>query len=228
MSAWACGSALQLGLQALEDRDRLARSHLHDGLLPLARATGREAAALRLRRHGGGADLDHRDGEQRLDGLLDLRLVGVLVDAERVLVGRRQDVGLLGDDRADDHLARFHHSTSAFERVVAVARAVSASTAAWEATSVAGRTMSATPASSAASTSTPSRLRNDLAAFASSCASTTSVEPERRSASSPAACLVDGASKAPASTPKTDSRSACSESAERSAARRALRLTLRT
>jgi hypothetical protein len=37
--------------------------------------------------------------EQRLDGLLDLRLVRLVVHAERVLVGGRQDVGLLGDDR---------------------------------------------------------------------------------------------------------------------------------
>src|SRR5918998_852396 len=61
--------------------------------------------------------------------------------------------------------------------------------------------MSATPAFSAPSTSTLARLRNDLAAFASSSVSTTSVAPPRVSASRPAACLVEGASKPAASTP---------------------------
>src|SRR5918994_3288358 len=138
MWAWACGSALQIGLQALEDRDRLARANLHDRLLPLARAAGGEPAALRLRRDGGRTHLDDVDVEQRLDGLPDLRLVRVLVDAERVPVGRREDVGLLGHDGPDDHLARIHHATSPVAGAL-VARAVSASIAAWEAISVAGR-----------------------------------------------------------------------------------------
>src|SRR5688500_1999857 len=112
MWAWACEPASEIGLQALEDRDRVARADLHDGLLPLAGAAGGVAAALGLGGHGGGADLEHGHVEQGLDGLLDLSLVRVLVDAEGVLVGRREDVGLLGHDGPDDHLAGLHHAVS--------------------------------------------------------------------------------------------------------------------
>src|SRR5215212_6885412 len=141
-------TGIQIGLQALEDRDRIARADLHDGLLPLAGAARGVAPALRLGGDGGRADVEHLDLEQRLDGLLDLRLVRVLVHAERVLVGRRQHVGLLGDDGPDDHLAGLHQVVASL-RSRFVARAVSASIAAWEATSVPGLTMSATPAFSA-------------------------------------------------------------------------------
>ena len=98
--------------------------------------------------------------------------------------------------------------------------------ASWEATSVAAPTMSATPAASAGSTFTRERLRNDFAATSSSGPSSSSTEPPRRSSSRPAACLVEGASNAPASSPNSEPRSACSDSALRSAALRALRLTL--
>src|SRR3954447_17090025 len=223
MWAWACGSALQLGLQALEDRDRLALAHLHDGLLPLARAPRGVAAALGLGRHRGGANVDHADVEELLDRLLDLRLVRVRVHAERVLADRRQRVGLLGDDRLDDHLAGIHQTvTSRF-----FARAVTASSASVENTTEAAPIRSAIPTSSDASTLTPARLRNDLNTAASSAPVTTiSTEPPRRSAMSSAACFVDGVSKPPASSPKIEPRSACTDSAERRAARRALRLTL--
>src|ERR671915_1488051 len=110
MLAWACESAwrLEVGLQALEDRDRVARADLHDGLLPGARAPGGEPAALRLGGHRRRADFDDADVEELLDRLLDLRLVGVRVDAERVLARGRQHVRLLRDDGADDHLAGVH------------------------------------------------------------------------------------------------------------------------
>src|SRR3954467_12262453 len=104
MWAWACESALQLSLQALEDRDRLALADLHDGLLPLPRAPGGVPAALGLGGHRRRADADHGDVEELFDRLLDLGLVRVRVDAERVLADRRERVGLLGDDRLDDHL----------------------------------------------------------------------------------------------------------------------------
>src|ERR687895_2142365 len=108
MSASACESASEVGLQALEDRDRLALADLHDGLLPGARAPGGEPAALRLGRHRRRADLDDADVEELLDRLLDLRLVGIRMDAERVLARRRQHVRLLRDDGADDDLAGVH------------------------------------------------------------------------------------------------------------------------
>src|SRR4051812_10710705 len=95
-------------LQALEDRDLVARAHLHDRLLPRPRATGGQAAALGLGLHRGGADLDDAHVEELLDRLADLRLVRVRVHAERVLVVRSEHVALLADDRADDDLARMH------------------------------------------------------------------------------------------------------------------------
>src|SRR5690242_14868231 len=213
--------ALQVGLEALEDRDGLARAHLHDGLLPGPRAAGGVAAALGLRGHGRGAHLEHGHVEQALDGLLDLRLVGVGVHAERVLAGGGQHVGLLGHDRADQNLAVIHYDRSSRR-----ARAVRLSSAPCEATTVAAPTMSATPTSSACSTWTPARLRNDLAAIVSSSASAIRTEPPRWAVSSSAARLVDGSSKPAASSTCSDPRSACTDSAARSAARRALRLTL--
>src|SRR4051812_39954355 len=215
--------ALQIRLEALEDRDGLAGTHLDHGLLPGPGAAGGDAAALGLGRDLGGADLDDVHVEQRLDGLLDLRLVRLVVHAERVLVGGRQDVGLLGDDRADDHLAVVHQRFASF-----FARAVRLSSAACESTSVAARTRSATPTSSTCRTITRERLRNDLAAVSSSSPSATSTEPPRWFSSRPAALAVLGASKDAASSTWIVPRSACTDSALRSAARRALRLTLTT
>src|SRR6202043_2617245 len=110
--AWACGWPwLPLeALEALEDRDRVARAHLNDRLLPRPRATGGDPAALGLGLDRQRAHLDDLDVEQRLDGLADLRLVGVGVDAERVLVVGGEHVALLADDRADDDLAVIHVS----------------------------------------------------------------------------------------------------------------------
>src|SRR4051794_14554275 len=229
MWALACGSALQVSLEALEDRDGVALAHLHDRLLPGARAAAGVAAALRLRGDLGRAHLEHGHAEQLLDGLLDLRLVRVRVDAERVLVRRRQHVGLLGDDGTDDHLGRVHQavtSSSDSRETGFFARSVIALSAISESTSVACPTTSATPTASVGTTLTPARLRKDLAASDCSAPMTTSTEPPRRSAISSAAFLVDGPSKSAGSNAKIDLRSAWIDSALRSAARRALRLTL--
>src|SRR5699024_3919648 len=51
-----------------------------------------------------GVDLDVED---LLDGDLDLGLVGPRVDDERVLAVVEEPVGLLGDDRTDQDVARF-------------------------------------------------------------------------------------------------------------------------
>ena len=148
---------------------------LHDGLLPGPGAAGGDAAALGLGGDLRGADLDDVHVEQRLDGLLDLRLVRLVVHAERVLVGGRQDVALLGDDRADDHLAVVHLGL----RLLAGARREVVERAPGESTSVAARTRSATPTSSTCRTCTRERLRKDLAAVSSSSASATSTAPPR-------------------------------------------------
>src|SRR5215210_3852333 len=95
-------------LEALEDRDLVAGAHLDDGLLPRARAAGGQAAALRLGLDRRRADLDDAHVEELLDGLADLRLVRVRVNAERVPVVGGEHVALLAHDRADDDLARVH------------------------------------------------------------------------------------------------------------------------
>src|SRR3954467_6489756 len=87
---------------------------------------------------------------------------------------------------------------------------------------------SATPTSSTCSTPTRARLRNDLAAVSSPSASATRTEPPRCASSRPAALAADRAAHAAASSTWIVLRSACTESAARSAARRALRLTLTT
>ena len=86
---------------------------------------------------------------------------------------------------------------------------------------------SATPASPTGITATRPRFRNDLPAAASASVSSTSVgDGAPQSASSAAACLVAGPSNTALSNTAIDSRSAWTDSALRSAARRALRLTL--
>src|SRR4051794_8450529 len=230
--------ALQIRLEALEDRDGLARTDLDHGLLPGTGPAGGHAAALGLARHLRRADLEHMHVEERLDGLLDLRLVRLVMHPERVLLGRRQHVGLLRDDGPDDHLAVFHQAsaslrssaalTSSRPRLSFCARAVRLSSAACETTSVAARTRSATPTSSTCRTTTRARLRKDLAAVSSSSASATSTLPPRWACSRLEALAVLGASNALASSTWIVERSAWMDSAQRSAARRALRLTLTT
>ena len=89
--------------------------------------------------------------------------------------------------------------------------------------------MSATPTLEGASTATRSMLRNDSAGAALLAGARRPASPRGlpQSASSAAAALVEGASKAAASRIAIEPRSACSESALRSAARRSLRLTLK-
>ena len=71
-------------------------------------------------------------------------------------------------------------------------------------------------------------LRNDFPAALSSAPSTTRIgSAGSQSFSSPTACAVEGSANAPPSNTASDSRSACSDSALRSAARRSLRLTLK-
>ena len=87
---------------------------------------------------------------------------------------------------------------------------------------------SATPIEEADSTATRSRLRKDRATRACSSASTTSTEPPAdHSAMSDQAAFVEGVSNPPGSRTATVSRSAWTDRALRSAARRSLRLTLK-
>src|SRR3954462_1276112 len=179
-------------LQALEDRDGVPRAHLDDGLLPRPRAAGGEPAALGLGLDRHRAHVDDLDVEELLDGLADLRLVRLVVHAEGVLVGGGEDVALLADDRADDHLGGLHQDSSPFSPL---ARAVNASSAACEASTALAPTRSATPTALAGSTDTRSRLRNDSATRASSSARMTRTPRGwSQSRTSVAACLADGVS----------------------------------
>src|SRR5215208_7159169 len=218
------GLALLEALEALEDRDGVALAHLHDRLLPRPGLAGRVAAPLGLGLDGCRAHVDDLHVEQRLDRLADLGLVRVVVDAERVLAGRGEHVALLAHDRADDDLGVVHHEPP-------FARSVSASAAACESSSAEAPTTSATPAPVAGSTETRSRLRNDSATCSSVSPSTTRTEPRSSPSQSPssfAAALVEGLSKPfAASNTASESRSAWTLSALRSAARRSLRLTLK-
>src|SRR5271154_731966 len=219
-------------LQALEDRNSLARADLHDGLLPRARATlGRGAAALGFPLHAQRPHLDDMDVEQRLDRLAHVRLVRVGVHAEGVAVGRREHVALLGDDGTDEHLGVLHQAfSSPVDRGPAV-RAVSNVSAGSDTSTDAAPSRSVTPTFSATSTATRAMFRKESAAADSSATSTTSVGlvwpvGGSQSSSRSNAWLVLGPLKADASRIAREPRWACSESALRSAARCSLRLTL--
>src|SRR5919197_5008533 len=86
-------------LRSAEDLDRLAGRELHDGLLPAGARAADRPAPLRLRPHLDDVHARDLDVEQLLDRLAHLRLVRVLVHAERVLAVLDQRVRLLGHDR---------------------------------------------------------------------------------------------------------------------------------
>src|SRR4051794_27235835 len=96
---------------SLEELDLLAGGQGHDGLAPGsgpaddAPALGSAPLFLALRRE----HVDRHDGhvllgEQLLDRCLDLDLVGIVMDGERVLATAALVHRLLADDRAEDHL----------------------------------------------------------------------------------------------------------------------------
>src|SRR5436190_1959449 len=128
-------------------------------------------------------------------------LVGLVVDAERVLVGREEGVALLGDDRADDHVPRIHYESSSVLSAVGcrlspVASFVRYSRAAGVTRRRAAPITSATPTASAGRIETSRRLRNDLAQASSpSRASTTRARPSPKPFRASAAFLVEGSSK---------------------------------
>src|SRR5256885_445115 len=134
---------------------------LNHGLLPGARLASRVAAPLRLRLDAHRVHVLNAHAEDLLDGLAHLRLVRLVVDAERVLVGGEERVALLADDRADDHAARIHQEASPPFALrpspFAVASAVSASSAAGVTTSRAAPMTSATPTASAGTIDTSRR-----------------------------------------------------------------------
>src|SRR5690349_9221232 len=207
-----------LSLSTSEDLDLLARLELHDRLLPAGLLPPVYAAPLRLRLHHRDVHAFDLDAEQLLDCLANLGLVRVGMDAKAVLAVVDEAVGLLGDDRSEQHFVRMQAQD---------ALPCTASSASCVTSSERAHTAAATFSSLGAHTTTDSRLRNDLMTFrSSSVATTTSGASLPHDASSAVARFVDGSSNPePSRTPNVPF-DACVDSALRSAACRALRFTL--
>src|SRR5436190_6781201 len=206
-------------LGSFEDLDRLAGPDLHDRLLPAGLAALDEPTALRLR-----ADLDDVHAldvhvEQLLDGLPDLGLVRVRVDAERVaMVALDLFVALLRDHRCEQDLV----GMEAHEALTSTAPR-----AAWLTSSERAQTSAATSISAGVTTWTPARLRNDFAIAAwSSWATTMSGRSFPHASTSSAASRADGSSNESSARTANVPSSACADSAARNAALRSLRLIL--
>src|SRR5436190_10627222 len=206
-------------LGSFEDLDRLAGPDLHDRLLPAGLAALDEPTALRLR-----ADLDDVHAldvhvEQLLDGLPDLGLVRVRVDAERVaMVALDLFVALLRDHGCEQDLV----GMKAHEALTSTAPR-----AAWLTRSERAQTSAATSISAGVTTWTPARLRNDFAIAAwSSWATTMSGRSFPHASTSSAASRADGSSNESSARTANVPSSACADSAARNAALRSLRLIL--
>src|SRR5439155_6924861 len=108
-----CTCDLPWLLPGLEDLDRVALGEGDDGALLVGAFALRVAAALDLSTTHQRVDGEDLDVPDLLDRLLDLRLVGAIVDEERVRVALQPRVGLFGDDGADDDVAgRLHEASS--------------------------------------------------------------------------------------------------------------------
>ena len=96
-----------LGLVA-KDLDGVALGQRDDGLLPRTGLAGDIAHALGLGLDRQGVHANDLDAEDLLDSVLDLILVSILGDLERVLVQLHAGEGTLGHDRTDDDLVGGH------------------------------------------------------------------------------------------------------------------------
>src|SRR4051794_1985431 len=211
------GRGLPSSLGSFEDLDRLALAQLHDRLLPAGLLAADQPTALRLGLHLEHVHGLHLDAEQLLDGLADLRLVRVGMDAEGVLALLEQLVALLGDHGREQDLVRMQaHWALPWTRSTALSLI----------SSERARTRSTTSSSPGTVTTTRSRLRKDLISPSSSgCATTSSGSSLPHVPSRSIAALVEGASNADGSTTPSVPPCACAESAPRIAALRALRFT---
>src|SRR5687768_9144969 len=89
-----------------EDLDPVALGQADDRALGVVARAVAELRALALALAVAGVHARHGDAEDLLDRDLDLGLVGVGRDDERVLVAVEEAVALLGDDGADDDVPR--------------------------------------------------------------------------------------------------------------------------
>src|SRR5439155_6570881 len=136
---------------------RVARLELDDGLLPARPRAAREAAALRLGLHLENVHAHDGDVEQLLDRLAYLRLVGVLVHLERVLVLGDLLVALLRDHGAEQHLRRMQAHPAALRSTASRAASLTSSERA--------HTTCATSSSDGSVTSTRWSFRKDFAGY---------------------------------------------------------------
>jgi hypothetical protein len=114
----------------LEQLDLVAGGDGDDRALGIRALAHDQPAALAL---AGAVHRVHADDlhvEDRLDRLLDLGLVRAGVDDERVLVLVDQPVGLLGDDRTEDHVTGVLHASTSSAAGVLVRRPVPISSSA--------------------------------------------------------------------------------------------------
>src|SRR4051794_15464370 len=115
------------GARTPEDLDAVARGQRHDGALGvLALAHHAALAALALALPVDRVHAEHLHVEDLLDSDLDLGLVGLGQDDERVLVLVQEPVALLGDDRGEQDVpvvADGHAFSSVLSSVVAASAA---------------------------------------------------------------------------------------------------------
>src|SRR5438874_3002488 len=108
--AGVTGLNCRMPMSALEHLDRVALLEGHDRLLPRRPAAHVAAIALPLGAHHQRPHVRYGHLEQRLDGRADLRLGGLCLHAERVLLaGLKRRRGFLGDHRPDDQMVLFRH-----------------------------------------------------------------------------------------------------------------------
>src|SRR3954453_19971696 len=215
----------------LEERDLLARGQGDDRLPPrrgVARdptATGAAALLLRLRRQDVDADDGHLLlGVELLDRRLDLDLVGVGMDGERVLVagagiavGERRDIDrLLADHRPEDDVGGGQGAHAYTSSIRASAGCAMSTRSAFR--------RSTTLSESARRTSTVGRFRAESSSRSSRPWATTSTRPRASSAPrTPARSFVRIASSPKASITLIASSPSLVVSAPRSARRFILR-----
>src|SRR5207302_8479154 len=121
------GPAWRLGSLRFEDLDGVARRELHHGPLLVSPPARPEAAPLHLPLAVRRVHRQHPNVPDLLDRFLDLGLVGLRFDQERVAVALQGSVGLFRDDRADDDVAGALHSPATSRSLLGPERASSAS-----------------------------------------------------------------------------------------------------
>src|SRR5262249_44962371 len=145
------------GDRASEDVDALTFGDADDRSLRVGARAVALAGTATLARPVERVDVGHRDVEDLLDRDLDLGLVGVAVDQERVLVAVEQRVRLLAHDRGQQHVAvvlvELAHFASSCGSASASSVASSAGVSASAASSVVVASSAAVTTSSASASS---------------------------------------------------------------------------